>query len=340
MGGHLSPFPFALGLPRGTMPIDTSPMGNLMRQACRGRLSTRLFALLAATLCTAQASAGGDVKDTGKCLLWRVRSAGATVYLLGSLHFGKPGLYPLDATIEKAFAASDFLVTEVNLNQANQRKLGQLTTARGVYPPGESLEQDVSPNTLRRLKAYLASRSMRPADVAGMRPWLVAMTLMQRETMRAGFRSDLGLDRHFLKRAVAARKKILALETVESQAAVMADGTRQEHELTLRRMLDQLPDLGEMMTAVTEAWLAGDPEAIDAVTRRYRSDDARLAPALKRLRDDRNERMAKRVEAFLETDKTYFVVVGCMHLVGEKGIVRLLESRGSRIEQMKKTRTR
>ena len=231
-------------------------------------------------------------------------------------------MYPLDATIENAFAESGFVVTEVNLNPANQRKLEQLTTVRGVYPEGESLERDVSPDTLRRLKAYLVSRGMRLADVARLR------------------RADLGLDRHFLTRAVAAKKPILTLETVESQARVMADGTREEHESALRHMLDQLPDLGEMMAGVTKAWLAGDAEAIDALSRRYRSDDARLAPALKRLRDDRNVQMVKKVEGFLETDKTYFVVIGCMHLVGEKGIVRLLRGRGSRIEQLDKTRKR
>jgi len=136
---------------------------------------------------------------------------------------------------------------------------------------------------------------------------------------------------------VAAKKPILTLETVESQARVMADGTAEEHESALRHMLDQLPDLGEMMAAVTKAWLAGDAETIDTLSRRYRSDDARLAPALKRLRDDRNVRMVKKIEGFLETDKTYFVVIGCMHLVGEKGIVRLLRRRGSRIEQLDKT---
>ncbi|KPK41347.1 MAG: hypothetical protein AMK72_15315 [Planctomycetes bacterium SM23_25] len=311
-----------------------------MSLARRNRAWNRLPALLLAAVCAAQAPAADEVADTGKCLLWRVRSGSAAVYLLGSLHFGKPALYPLDPAIEKAFEASDFLVTEVNLNPANQRKLDQLTTARGVYPPGESLEQDVSPDTLRRLKAYLASRGMRLADVSRLRPWLVAMTLMQQETMRAGFAPDLGLDKHFLKRAVAAKKPILTLETVESQAAVLADGTAEEQELALRRMLDQLPDLGEMMAAVTKAWQAGDAQAIDTLSRRYRSDDARLAPALKRLRDDRNERMAKKIEEFLATDKTYFAVVGCMHLVGEQGIVRLLERRGSRIEQLDKARKR
>jgi len=319
------------------MAAETPTRGALMSGSCRTRKRIHVVLLLVAGVCAAQALAGDEVKDTGKCLLWRVRSGGATVYLLGSLHFGKAALYPLDSTIEKAFAESAFLVTEVNLNPANQRKLDQLTTVRGVYPPGESIEQDVSPDTLRRLKAYLEPRGMRLADVARLRPWLLAMTLMQQETLRAGFRADLGLDRQFLKRAVAAKKPILTLETVESQARVMADGTAEEHESALRHMLDQLPDLGEMMAAVTKAWLAGDAETIDTLSRRYRSDDARLVPALKRLRDDRNVRMVKKIEAFLETDKTYFVVIGCMHLVGEKGIVRLLRSRGSRIEQLDKT---
>lgn len=310
-----------------------------MPWTCRNRWN-RLLTLLVLAACAGRASADQEVSETGKCLLWRVRSPAATVYLLGSLHFAKPALYPLDPSIEGAFDRSDFLVVEINLTPARQRKLATLAAAKGLYLPGQTIENDLSQDTLNRLKAFLQARGMTVEQVKQMRPWLLAVTLMQQETARAGYSPKLGIDRHFIDRAVAARKEILELETVESQAALMAAGPKGVHEPALREKLDQLPTLGDTMATLTKAWLAGDAGAIDRINQENRPTDPALLPQFKKRVEDRNVRMAARVEAFLKTGKTYFVVVGCMHLVGENGIVRLLRSRGHRVEQLEKARKR
>ena len=48
---------------------------------------------------------------------------------------------------------------------------------------------------------------------------------------------------------------------------------------------------------------------------------------------ERNRTMAQKIEEFLKTKETYFVIVGAGHLVGEKGIVGILKKRGYRVEQ-------
>ena len=44
--------------------------------------------------------------------------------------------------------------------------------------------------------------------------------------------------------------------------------------------------------------------------------------------------MADEIESFLDTGYSYFVVVGAGHLVGNKGIVELLKSRGYSVAQL------
>ena len=59
---------------------------------------------------------------------------------------------------------------------------------------------------------------------------------------------------------------------------------------------------------------------------------------LETLLDDRNVAMAKKVRRYLKDAKrTYFVVVGAGHLVGEKGLVALLEDPALQIEQVAAT---
>ena len=44
--------------------------------------------------------------------------------------------------------------------------------------------------------------------------------------------------------------------------------------------------------------------------------------------------MASKIEDFLKTKETFFVIVGAGHLVGEKGIVETLKTKGYVVEQM------
>jgi len=61
------------------------------------RLATLLTLILVAAACRASAA-------EHKLFAWRVAGDPGTVYLLGSIHVGKPDLYPLPQPIEQAFA--------------------------------------------------------------------------------------------------------------------------------------------------------------------------------------------------------------------------------------------
>ena len=48
----------------------------------------------------------------------------------------------------------------------------------------------------------------------------------------------------------------------------------------------------------------------------------------------RNERMTQILESYLNTPYTYFVVIGAGHLVGNRGILELLQENGYRVDQV------
>lgn len=102
-----------------------------------------------------------------KAFFWEVLGKNATVYLLGSVHFANPDFYPLNAGIERAFAESDNLVVEVDIASPGARA-AQLIMAWGSYPPGESIEDHLSPRTYQQLSEYLASQQL-PVQLIGER---------------------------------------------------------------------------------------------------------------------------------------------------------------------------
>ena len=69
---------------------------------------------------------------TDKGFLWKVESAGATIYLMGSLHFATADFYPLRPVIEEAFDESDTLVVEVDVANVNPLQLQSMILQWGT----------------------------------------------------------------------------------------------------------------------------------------------------------------------------------------------------------------
>ena len=63
--------------------------------------STKNFAVPVAAAADAEAPAAR------RYLFWRVSSPGSTVYLLGSILFGRPEMYPLSSAIDQSYARAD-----------------------------------------------------------------------------------------------------------------------------------------------------------------------------------------------------------------------------------------
>jgi len=48
---------------------------------------------------------------------------------------------------------------------------------------------------------------------------------------------------------------------------------------------------------------------------------------------DRNVKMAEKIEGYLASEGTYFVIVGAGHLVGEDSVVSLLQKKNHKVER-------
>jgi hypothetical protein len=63
-------------------------------------------------------------------------------------------------------------------------------------------------------------------------------------------------------------------------------------------------------------------------------EDKRMSFIYKKLILERNKSMASKIEEFLRTKETYFVIVGAGHLVGNQGIIEILKGKGYHVEQL------
>jgi hypothetical protein len=264
--------------------------------------------------------------------MWRVDgpagSPGAA-YLLGSVHLRSAGAPPLPREVLAAFDAADALVVEVDMARAGAE--AQVAMAlRGMLLPGESLDALLSPETWATWRDYGAAHGLPSIALPRMQPWMAAMTVTLLVLQAAGFTPEHGVDAFFLERA-AGRKDVLELESVAQQVEVLAGMPRDLQVLMLEDALAGRSAAAADAEHLIAAWQAGDDVSLERAIFGRRDERPELRPLFERLFDARNVAMAARIGALLDEPRTYFVVVGAGHLVGETGLVAALGRSGHRV---------
>lgn len=271
--------------------------------------------------------------DDERCFLWKTSSGEATVFLFGSLHFGDPSMYPLDEAVMAAFKASDDLVVEINVADTGRESPAMLVMTEGMHGDGRTIRDDLSPKALAELKAYLGKKGLNIAMVEGMKPWCASLTIQTMSIVAAGYNPMLGVDRFFINAALKDGKEILELETPREQIKIFSGLSKNDQEALLINAIREADGVSAAFKTYLDVWQRGDADGLDKLIAKELKDHDSLR---KRVFDDRNVKMTDKIIKFLNTDKTYFVVVGAGHLAGTKGVVSLLRDKDLNVEQIKR----
>jgi uncharacterized protein YbaP (TraB family) len=269
-------------------------------------------------------------ESSGKTCLWAVESGGHQVFLLGSIHFLRQDDYPLPAAMERAYAASRVIVFETDIAQMMEPSVQTRMLELGMYPPGRRLFDAIGADTRQRLEGRLRDTGLPAEAVAGLKPWVIALTLSSLEFMRLGFAPDFGVDMHFFQRAQSDRKRMEALEPVEHQLQMLAGMDDAMQEKFLRQTLQELELSAAMAPDLVRYWASGQVEALRQLL--FKTID-RYPGTRDRMLTRRNQAWLERIEEMIRRDEAALVIVGAMHLIGPGSVVDLLQQKGHRVEQ-------
>ncbi|MFC1745362.1 TraB/GumN family protein [Candidatus Riflebacteria bacterium] len=278
------------------------------------------------------------ISCTSNNYLWKVETEEACVYLLGSFHFFKKEMYPLDENIEDAFLNSDFLVLELELNNETQKKLHKRIQEEAKYKGNETLSQNISPELNERLRKYL-KKNGKPVNLfEKFVPMYVSTFISSVELQRLGITPEAGIDFYFYNRASATRT-IISLETIDEQIPIIL-GThfsKATNESFLKDTLEHIEDIPAQMDDGILAWSHGDALALDnLLLESLRKKET--ADFFEKAYVERNLKMLIKIEKFLKGKGNYFVIVGAAHLAGKKGLIELLQKKNYKISQVKHAR--
>src|SRR6478752_7904979 len=288
--------------------------------------------LLLALLGVAQAQQAAPAQPKPRrFLMWKATSPSATVYLVGSIHVGDSSMYPLSKEVESAFAAAKVLAVEINIKNADQAKMIGLVQKYGLYTGDDSLTRHLPKETQAALDDYCTRHNVPRQGMEQLKPWVVAVTIAAMARQQAGEDPSLGIDMHFLDESKPPQR-IDELETMESQLSIFAEASEEEQQSMLSSSLKQGDKMIEMIKRIQAAYLSGDPDQLKVIM--DQEADTGSKSLTKKLLNDRNLAMAARLEEYLKNKEQVFVVVGAAHIVGDKGIARLLRDKGYKVEQV------
>lgn len=260
---------------------------------------------------------------------WEIKNGDAKVYLFGSIHMADESLYPMSEMVEKAFESSDYLGVEADVS--NMAAV-QSTISLMMYEGDDTVYNHLSEEGIEKFEAICEELKIQPKMLEKFRVWAVGSNLLSLQLLKSPYSANEGVDMYFMDKAKAMDKEIIELEGLEFQINLINSFTDEEQETTFLSGLgtteETIADFEDMYNKYLDA---ND----DVMTGYLFSEET---PAFEnnvedKLLRDRNIGMADKIEEYLKTDKTYFVVVGVAHYLGDESVVRYLEDKGYEVNR-------
>jgi uncharacterized protein len=279
-----------------------------------------LLAALVLWTCTLPSRA-----DTPLHSLWELHGKHNSVFLLGSIHVLRPADYPLDPAVMRAYASSKSLVMEINLADMDLEQLQGEMMASAMLPEGKSLPEVLGAKRYARAETLAREVGVELSTFDQFAPWFAAEAISQLQLMQLGFQPTSGVEMYFLERARSDGKSVAGLETVHDQIALFEGLSMDAQAEYLVSSLEQAHELPKQVDDMVHAWQRGDTAWFDD---QMRSELGRDPALYQSVLAARNRKWIPKIEALLNDDKNYLVIVGTGHLVGRNSVIEMLKKDG------------
>jgi uncharacterized protein YbaP (TraB family) len=261
--------------------------------------------------------------------LWKISKGGQTSWLYGTIHANQREYWLPGPKTREAILSSDAIAVELDItNSATMNEIMQLAQqGAGQIPP----------QFAERIKAQMSKNCLPLELLDRLHPSLVLSQISLNQSRQDGIEAAFGTEVFLLGAAQGANKKVIALETPQEQMAVLLD----DDNLTNEQM-EQAVSLLEAGEARRQIRMLVDTWATSDLARMARYEEwceCMNTPAdrqaMKRLNDDRNVLLAKRIAQHHSPNQSLFIAVGSLHMVGKQGLPKLLRQHGFKVEPVR-----
>lgn len=263
--------------------------------------------------------------DVALHALWELHGKHNTVYILGSIHVLRPSDYPLSPAVLDAYSSAKSLFMEVNLQEIDSQQMQSELLASALLPAGNSLPSILGKQRYDRAGALARDVGVELSTFDQFAPWFAAEAISVLQLTQLGFQPESGVEMYFLERARVDGKTVAGLETVHDQIALFDAMSMDAQAEYLVTSLEQARDLPKEVDAMVHAWQRGDTAWFESQLKSELGRDPKLYESVLVAR---NRKWVPKIEALLNDDRNYLVIVGTAHLVGQRSVLDLLKKDG------------
>lgn len=254
-----------------------------------------------------------------KGLLWKI-SKGNNVsnYLYGTIHIPDSEVTTLPAVVDKALHSADQFVMEALPELEQMLALSQMM----FFHEGQQLSEYVDNAIYEKTKTILAAYRLGPEAVSVMKPWAAFLTM--------NYPPEQGdaLDLVLLSMAKQNGATVSGLESLKEQGEIFNQLTLDEQTRLLTDTVCHYDVVEEDFSIMKSLYLQRDLAGLYNHSQRFSiNDEPVYKKLLQKLIVDRNITMVERMQPMLKKGKS-FIAIGAMHLIGEQGVLALLEKQG------------
>ncbi len=261
--------------------------------------------------------------------LWRVTEGDRTVWLFGSVHLLPEGGFAVEGALEDALEDADRVCMEIDADATDEVTQATVTMGRAVDPEGRDLFELLGPDA-DRVRGAAEDAGVPIEALAMFEPWFAGITVSVMALQSHGYDVQHGVEQVIQAEARAAGKPGCGLETLDGQLDMLDSLPPELQAEILLQAIEEAAEIDRLIEPMVAAWRDGDEAGLERSLDEDFGDYPDLAETLIY---GRNKRWASQVEDMLEGDEDVLLVVGAMHLVGERGLPALLEARGFQVER-------
>lgn len=289
-----------------------------------------IFALLACAASQAQLLyriSGKDLKNPS--------------YILGTYHLAPASFADSIPGMRAAFDATEQVYGEVDmLETLKPENVAKMQEAM-MLPEETTLSSLLTSDQLNRLNALL--REVMGVDLTNpavaeqldkVSPVALENTLMLMTYMKniQGLNPADLIDTYFQREAMKKNKDVKGFETTDFQMEVLYGAPLKEQITSLMCFVDHYQEGVELAEFITAAYFSQDLEQLEDLNQEEQEGPCAGSPEDNdKLIYNRNDNWVKAMPKIMSEKPTLFVV-GAFHLTGDRGVLRMLENAGYKVE--------
>jgi uncharacterized protein YbaP (TraB family) len=294
----------------------------------RRKIITLFFTLLLAVCVSAHAQPRGA--------LFKVQANGHTMYLFGTMHVGQPDFFPLEPQITTAIRKAPSLALEIDPLRDPSAAM-KAVMKYGMVPTGGKTLNDQPAPFRERLSKALRKVHLEPAQVATLKPWMLATVLSLAEYAKQGGNPAMSVDMHLAQMARDAKVPVVELESVDLQMGLFDRMSLDDQWRFLDDALVSIENgkLEKDVRDIIGSWARADQPALDAVSKQVETDKSVQGRFVQKvLLEERNGPIADKLMTMLSKTDGHVAGMGVLHLLGTHSVPALMKAKGATVERV------